>query len=218
MRTKLHGLRARALAAAITIACAPACGGGEEDGGGPPPVRPDAAAGDTTAPRTTIVSGPTDPTSSTLAVIELACSEEDCNFSCALDGAPPEPCTSPVRYRDLAEGQHRVSIVATDAAGNVESPGVEVVWRVDVTPPETIVDAAPPATTTATAATFEFHCDEPPCNFTCELDHGVYRRCASPHSVTVTSTGAHVMIIKAEDLAGNRDDSAAQIDWTVLPR
>jgi hypothetical protein len=58
------------------------------------------------------------------ATISFTASETDVTFTCALDGAPPRPCSSPITYDDLAVGAHFVSVVATDAAGNVASPAL----------------------------------------------------------------------------------------------
>ena len=39
-------------------------------------------------------------------------------FACALDGAPPAPCSSPLELTGLESGDHTLRVVARDAAGN----------------------------------------------------------------------------------------------------
>lgn len=63
------------------------------------------------------------------------------SYRCALDGAPPTACTSPAEFDDLALGEHRVTVVATDEAGN-ESAEETASWS--VVPPSIVYQ--PPTT------------------------------------------------------------------------
>ena len=85
---------------------------------------------DTTAPETTIDSGPTGSTTSTTATFEFSSSESGSTFRCSLDGAAFAACTSPRQYTGLGVGSHEVRVQATDAAGNTdETPAVRT-WTV----------------------------------------------------------------------------------------
>lgn len=46
-------------------------------------------------------------------------SDPGSTFTCTFDKRSPEPCESPVEWRNLEVGLHRVKIRATDTAGNV---------------------------------------------------------------------------------------------------
>lgn len=52
------------------------------------------------------------------------------SFECSLDGAAPEPCTSPATYPGLSKGKHTVRVSATDRAGNAEGEPAKVKLKV----------------------------------------------------------------------------------------
>jgi hypothetical protein len=82
-------------------------------------VTTSATAPDTTAPTTTILSGP--PSSeSTSAELSFVSSEPGSTFHCSLDAEPAQDCTSPLQLTDLAVGPHQVAVTATDTAGNTD--------------------------------------------------------------------------------------------------
>jgi hypothetical protein len=76
---------------------------------------------DTTAPHTTIHSGPSGPTNEVIHTFTFS-SEPGATFECSLDGAAFTACTSPKTYTNLPEGHHTWDVRATDRAGNVEPP------------------------------------------------------------------------------------------------
>ena len=53
--------------------------------------------------------------------------EPGVEFACALDGAPPAPCSSPLELTGLESGDHTLRVVARDAAGN-QSEASTVEW------------------------------------------------------------------------------------------
>ena len=55
---------------------------------------------------------------------------EPATFGCRVDGAPAEPCSSPLRLKGLRNGDHRVKISGMDGAGALAEP-VVVRWHVD---------------------------------------------------------------------------------------
>ena len=85
---------------------------------------------DTTAPETTITSGPSGTTSEPSATFEFGSNEPGVTFECSLDGAAYTPCTSPVTFTDLAEGEHTLQVRARDAAGNVSATPATRTWTV----------------------------------------------------------------------------------------
>ncbi len=49
--------------------------------------------------------------------VSFSASDPAATFTCKLDGKAPKSCTSPVKYKNLAEGKHKVFVTATkDAA------------------------------------------------------------------------------------------------------
>lgn len=106
---------------------APDAGADELVGSPPPPS-------DTTAPDTTITTGPAD-SQSTDATVAFTASEAGSTFECKLDAAAFVSCTSPRQYTGLAVGQHTIQVRATDIAGNTDATPASVSWQVQAPPP-----------------------------------------------------------------------------------
>jgi len=84
---------------------------------------------DTTAPDTTITSGPSGTVKSSVATFTFSSSEPNSTFQCKLDGAI-SPCESPTTYTGLANGTHTFEVKATDAAGNEDPTPASRSWKV----------------------------------------------------------------------------------------
>ncbi|MCE9666964.1 Ig-like domain-containing protein [Myxococcus stipitatus] len=82
------------------------------------------------APTTTFAEGPSGVVKRTTVTFSLTTSEEVTGFECALDGAAFAPCSTPITFRDLAEGPHFLEVRTTDPAGNVEDPPARRDWTV----------------------------------------------------------------------------------------
>ena len=85
---------------------------------------------DTSAPETTITSGPPDPTSDPSASFSFLADEGGSSFECSLDGAGFAACTSPQDYTALAPGSHVFEVRATDPAGNTDASPASYAWTV----------------------------------------------------------------------------------------
>lgn len=78
---------------------------------------------DRTLPSTTIASGPKNRSASKSSNVTFKFSSEDGGtYTCALDKKPAAPCASPYKLKKLKVGVHMLTVVATDAAGNVGKP------------------------------------------------------------------------------------------------
>lgn len=169
---------------------------------------------DTTLPETALTGGPPAVIASGDASFELSCDENECTFECQLDGAGWQTCASPHAVT-VADGEHTLEARAIDAAGNVDDTPAAHVWTADTTPPDTSFSRTPAETSPATTAAFEFSCDEVACDYECELDDAGYAPCPSPHVVQGLVDGAHTFRVRAQDAAGNADQSPAEHTWTV---
>jgi hypothetical protein len=151
-------------------------------------------------------------TSSTSATFAFSADEAGVSFSCQLDGAPPEPCSSPKTYPALSGGSHTFSVTPTDAAGNV---GVRKTssWTIDLTVPNVTITARPPAVTSSTSASFSFTADKAPVSFTCALDGGAPVACTSPYGFGKVSQGKHAFVVAAKDEVGHVGQTS--YGWTV---
>jgi flagellar hook assembly protein FlgD len=177
---------------------------------------------DTTAPQTTINSGPSGSTTATNASFGFESTESDSTFQCQLDSGAWASCSSPKTYSSLALGAHSFAVKATDEVGNVDASPATRSWTVqppappdDTTAPQTTIDAGPSGTTTSTSANFQFSSSEAGSSFQCQLDSGSWASCSSPKAYGSLALGAHSFAVKATDDAGNTDASAATQSWTV---
>ena len=90
---------------------------------------------DTTAPDTTIDSGPSGTVDTADATVAFSATEAGATFSCRLDGGAWEACSSGVTLSGLADGEHTFEVAATDALGNPDATPAIRVWTVAVAPP-----------------------------------------------------------------------------------
>ena len=168
---------------------------------------------DTAAPSVSITERPRDPTNESTTTFGFECDEATCAFACALDGDAFATCASPATFPDLADGEHTLTVRATDAVGNV---GAEVTdtWVVDTVAPIVTLTAAPDDPTNDSDATFTFECSEGACTTSCELDGGGPAPCVSPTSFSGLADGEHTLTVRGTDPAGNVGTAASRT-WVV---
>jgi hypothetical protein len=159
---------------------------------------------DTTAPTVSIGNAPTDPTGSTEATVSFSGDDGTgsgiAGYECQLDGGAWEACSSPVSYTGLGDGEHTVTVRATDNAGN--SSSASHIWTVDSTAPAepTItVDLTTPDRTPVISGTAE-----PGSTITVTLDRDSD---GTPDVTYTTGTAAdgtwHVDIATASPVSGS---------------
>jgi hypothetical protein len=176
---------------------------------------------DTTAPDTTITSGPTGTTNDSTPTFAFTATEPGSVFECRVDSGSWADCTSPWTTSGLSDGAHSVSVRATDVAGNTDaSPAtraftVDTTAPADTTAPDTTISSGPTASTSATSASFAFTSSESGSTFACKLDAGAYAACTSPQDYSALTAGSHAFSVRATDAAGNTDASPATWTWTI---
>lgn len=97
-------------------------------------------------PVVSIGSGPTGATTERSASVSFTGSDvaepaAALSYSCSLDGKA-SPCTSPVSYPTLTDGEHALQIVATDQSGTTGAP-VTLRWVVDSVAPSVASSGLP---------------------------------------------------------------------------
>ena len=167
---------------------------------------------DTSAPGTSITSGPTGSVNSTSASFGFSATEAGSSFECKLDAGAWAACTSPKAYSSLANGSHTFSVRAKDAAGNVDATPATRSWTVDTVAPNTSITSGPGSSTWSSTATFRFSSSQSGSTFECKLDSGSWSACTSPKSYSV-SRGTHTFSVRAKDAAGNIDPTPATYTW-----
>lgn len=106
---------------------------------------------DTTAPETTIASGPDEGSTSASQTASFSFTgTESATFECQLDGSVWADCVSPRSLSGLAEGEHTFAVRARDAVGNIDGSPATRTWTVDLADP---VAVPPPPTTTTGPST-----------------------------------------------------------------
>ena len=95
----------------------------------------DAWTVDETAPDTSFVSTPADPSATTTPTFGLGSTETPSTFECELDGGGWSSCSTPFTTPALGDGSHTLKSRATDAAGNTDASEVTFTWLVDATGP-----------------------------------------------------------------------------------
>jgi hypothetical protein len=181
--------------------------------GGTPP--------DTTAPDTSLTSGPSGTVSVNSASFGFSSSESGSTYQCRLDAAAWGACSSPKAYSGLANGTHTFDVRATDAAGHTDASPASRTWTVnvaspaDTTAPDTSITGGPTGTVSSTAASFDFASSESGSTYQCRLDAGAWGACSSPKAYSGLANGTHTFDVRATDAAGNTDASPASRTWTV---
>jgi large repetitive protein len=101
-------------------------------GGGPPatpPILVGSEPGDTTPPRTRIVSGPARSGFERQAKFRFTSSESQSSFQCKLDKKRWKKCRSPYKLT-VKPGKHLLKVRAIDRFGNVDPTPARFGWRV----------------------------------------------------------------------------------------
>jgi hypothetical protein len=179
---------------------------------------------DTTAPDTTITTGPTGTITDASPSLTFT-AENGASFECRLDGPADDgtyqSCTSPKDYTALADGIYTFRVRATDTAGNTDTTPAARTFTVDTTAPDTTIEAGPTGTITDASPSFSFS-SETGASFECRLDgpagDGIYETCTSPKAYTELPDGTYTFNVRATDSAGNTDTTAATRSFTVARR
>jgi hypothetical protein len=175
---------------------------------------------DNTPPDTTITSGPLNGSTITTASTSFGfeSNEIGSTFQCSVDNpVPTTPCTTPYTTPELSNGQHTFYVRATDGSNNTDTSPDSRIFTVnvgpppDTTPPQTTITGAPAQTIKSkhfpVDVKFAFKSSEAGATFTCKLDNGTYKACASPKKYSL-GKGEHTFAVKSKDDSGNEDSTA----------
>jgi hypothetical protein len=182
----------------------------------PPPP-----ASDTTAPETTIASGPTGTTNDNTPTFAFSSSKANSVFECRVDSGSWVDCASPWTTVALSDGSHSVAVRATDVAGNTDASPATRSFTISTAPapdtaaPDTTITSGPTGMTSDATPTFAFSSSEANSVFECQVDSASWADCTSPWTTAALSDGAHSVSVRATDVAGNTDASPATRAFTV---
>jgi MYXO-CTERM domain-containing protein len=159
-------------------------------------------------------------TNQTTATFNLSALEY-VTFQCRLDTGAFEVCgegTTATWTRDnLSSATHRVSVRATDRAGNPTLGTEDFLWEVDTNRPDTIIVEGPKRLTGDRFASFMFRSTESGVRYECKLDDQDYAPCGEAPTFTglTPRKEPHVLLVRARDAADNEDLTPASYEWTV---
>jgi hypothetical protein len=158
----------------------------------------------------------------------------DITFECSVDGSSFSECTSPAQFSNLSEGAHILEAVSLDNSGNRDLSPASFTWAIDTVPPDTIIDSAidgnnrtltDGSNTESNSIAFTFSAtdtnieegeeEEGIGHFECSVDGSSFSSCSSPVQYDNLSVGSHIVEIRTEDNAGNKDPSPSSFTWTV---
>ena len=177
---------------------------------------------DTTAPVTTILTSPTNPSTSASATFTFSSNDTGgsgfASFQCQIDGGGYSTCTSGINYPALADGLHTFNVRAIDGAGNTGT-AANFVWLIDANAPETTILTSPNNPSISSSATFTFSGNDGGGSdvnfFQCQIDAGGYTTCVSGINYPALSDGPHTFNVRAVDNVGNTDATPATFTWSI---
>jgi hypothetical protein len=113
---------------------------------------------DTSAPETTITSGPASLTNQSTASFSFSSNESGSSFDCRLDGATFSSCSSPKSYSGLTDGGHTFEVRAKDPANNVDLTPASQSWSIDTSAPAapSLISPANESSTSNAKPTFDW--------------------------------------------------------------
>ncbi len=136
----------------------------------------------------------------------------DAVLHASLNGSSVGIVTTPIVLSALAEGDYDLQVWALDAAGNASAP-IHHSFRVDLTPPVLTLSSAVGALTNLDSNTLTFSANET-ARFECNTNGAGFADCVSPYALSGLANGAHDVIVRATDPAGNVSLTQTAA-WTV---
>ena len=176
---------------------------------------------DTTAPDTTLDSGPSGTTGGSVSFAFSSTESPLLGFECRLDSSQEsdwQSCDAPKAYSNLSTGGHTFDVRAVDAAGNPDASPSSRSFTVDATPPQTQIASGPSGSTNDASPSFSFTANELGSSFECRLDSSQasdWQSCSSPKSYSSLADGSHTFQVRATDPLGNSAPIPASRDFTI---
>jgi uncharacterized repeat protein (TIGR01451 family) len=174
---------------------------------------------DTEASTASISGAPSSPTNETGATLTVA-GEGVTHYKHSLDGGAygaEITVADPIMLSGLSDGEHTVSVVGRDLAGNWQVDATTATWTVDTIPPLAIITGEPTSPTIQTGATLTVG-GEGVTQYIYKVDGGAYgaeTEVAQPIVLSGLSDGEHVVSVLGRDLAGNWQTDPSTVIWTV---
>lgn len=172
---------------------------------------------DTTAPSTTITSGPAAGSFNSQASFNFGftVNEQFATTECRIDGGAYSSCAGSFPSGQLTDGAHAFQVRSTDRFDNLESPAKTRAFNVDTTIPDTLIDDGPSGPGSDANPSATFRSTEAEATLECSIDGAAFSACTSPLALGPLSDGDHGFRARSTDRAGNVDGSPAEIGFSV---
>ena len=174
---------------------------------------------DNVAPDAPVLSGVPASLVATRSASISASAEANSTLTCSVDGGDYSACTSPKALSDLTDGNHSISVKATDRAGNTGVAVTSSTWEVDGTAPVIALGGVPSGEVQGPAPSGVTNAKKPAWFFTftdaaghlaastatCRIDSGATASaCTSPYQAPANlSDGSHTLTVTVADSLGN---------------
>ncbi len=168
---------------------------------------------DTTGPTVAFSGSPATNTRSRSASFRFEPEELiDGSMTCTLDGKALGCANGRVSLPHVNVGAHKLSVRATDIAGNVGT--TEYPWMVDRTGPTVGILDEPRKLSSDTVAAFNLWSSDNPGFFGCRLDGGVDMPCFGAPNFYGLKEGRHTLTVWSLDAAYNRSAAVTYV-WRI---
>lgn len=169
------------------------------------------------APVVSVTKGPASVDNEARPTFEFTASQQ-VNFTCQIDSAAPQPCSSPyVAPTALSDGQHGFAVVGTDSEGRSGASNTYY-FTIDTKAPRARIVGHPAKLVKTGKATYAAHfkltADESPVTFYCQMDREPLRICGERMTAKV-KPGAHVLKVRAKDALGNTSATPSTFSFKV---
>jgi hypothetical protein len=168
---------------------------------------------DTTAPDTTIDSGPAAVTNDRTATFAYRGAP---SYECRLDDGAWGAC--PAGYTGLDGGEHRFQVRGLDEAGNADESPATHTWRIDLTGPTTTIAEKPAARSGTGLARFRVTAEDNGGStvdrIECRIDGQPFEPC-DEREWSNLAAGPHTFDARAVDALGNTEDPPISYSWVV---
>ena len=169
-------------------------------------------------PVVAIVHAPEAETNSTEASIGFVAQSDVtiAGYECSVDNAAFSSCVSPLNLTNLVDGNHTVSVRATDEFGQLSNTATHN-WFIDSTAPVLVFTEVPDPVIDVPDALVKFMVTENGsgiASIECQFDGQDFEECQSPYEAADMSEGPHSFTVRATDRLGNVSD-AISTGWEV---
>ena len=170
---------------------------------------------DTSAPNTSIDSGPQGPTNDATPSFGFSATGGAQGYECRFDSASFGTCSGPgdthTASPQLADGSHTFEVRATDSAQNTDSTPATRAFTVDTSAPNTAIDSGPQGPNNDPTPSFGFSATGGAQSYECRFDSASFGTCSGPGDTHTASPqlqdGSHTFEVRATDSAQNTDST-----------